>query len=134
MRKPLLVLAALLASAPLHAAGNAPPAGQGDYPAKDTPEAAVYRGGIVYHHYCELCHGLKADGAGRAAKLYNPKPANLVTTDKNDQYKELIIRQGGKALARSEFMPPWGNELTDEQISDVIAYLRTVKATGAGGK
>ena len=28
----------------------------------------------------------------------------------------LIVQKGGKALARSEFMPPWGEELTDEQI------------------
>jgi mono/diheme cytochrome c family protein len=38
----------------------------------------------------------------------------------------LIIRGGGKAMARSEYMPPWGEELTDEQIGDVIAYLQSV--------
>jgi mono/diheme cytochrome c family protein len=36
------------------------------------------------------------------------------------------VRTGGKALARSEFMPPWGEELTDEQISDVVSYLQSI--------
>ncbi|HEY5798939.1 MAG TPA: cytochrome c [Burkholderiaceae bacterium] len=104
----------------------------GEYPHSNTPEAQVYRGDIVFKNYCVLCHGVKADGAGRAAKLYNPKPANLILSDKNDQYKELIIRQGGAALGRSEFMPPWGNELTDEQVSDVVAYLRSIKPATSG--
>ena len=29
-------------------------------------------------------------------------------------------------MNRSPFMPPWGQELTGEQIDDVIAYLRAV--------
>lgn len=98
-----------------------------EFPNKNTPEAAIYRGSIVFGNYCVLCHGVKADGNGRAAKIYNPKPANLVMSDKNDQYKELIIRRGGAAVARSQYMPPWGEELTDEQVSDVIAYLRSIQ-------
>jgi mono/diheme cytochrome c family protein len=98
----------------------------GDYPHRDTPEAAIYRGGIVFHHYCSLCHGIKADGKGRTAGMYDPKPANLVTSDKNDDYKELIIRRGGGAIGRSQYMPPWEDELTEEQISDVVAYLRSI--------
>jgi mono/diheme cytochrome c family protein len=99
-----------------------------DYPMKNTPEASIYRGGIVFHHYCALCHGVKADGNGRNARLYDPKPANLVESDKNDAYKELIIRRGGLAIGRSEFMPPWDDELTDEQIADVVTFLRSIQA------
>ena len=99
-----------------------------DYPKKNSSEAAIHRGSIVFRHYCELCHGAKADGSGRAAKLYNPKPANLVTSDKNDAYKEMIIRRGGQFMGRSEFMPPWGNELTDEQVTDVVAFLRSIRS------
>jgi mono/diheme cytochrome c family protein len=99
---------------------------QPSYPKKDTPEAAVMRGHIVFKHYCVLCHGESGEGNGRAAKVHTPPPANLTTTDKNDQYKELIIRKGGLFLGRSDGMPPWENELTNEQIGDVIAYLRTI--------
>lgn len=94
--------------------------------ARDGPDAAHFRGSLVFFNYCVTCHGPNADGNGRAAKLYNPRPANLRTSDKNEQYMKLIIRNGGKAVARSEFMPPWGEELTDEQIGDVVAYLQSI--------
>jgi len=105
-----------------------------NYPGKTTHEASVYRGVIVYNHYCVLCHGVNADGAGRAAKLYSPKPANLLKSDKNDQYMELIIRRGGKLLGRSEAMPAWGEELTDEQISDVVAFLGSIRSPNIHAK
>lgn len=104
---------------------------QPSYPAASTPEAAIYRGSIVFQHYCVLCHGAKADGKGRAAKLYQPKPADLVHTDKNVQYIELIVRKGGAAVGRSQFMPPWGEELTEEQIGDVVAYIDSLRAPQA---
>ena len=88
---------------------------------------SVHRGGLVFLHYCANCHGITADGNGRAAKLYNPRPANLQKSDKNDAYKELIIRRGGGALGRSAFMPPWGEELTNEQIRDVVTFLHSIQ-------
>jgi len=97
-------------------------------PANDVESArSVHRGGLVFLHYCVNCHGITADGNGRAAKLYNPRPANLVKTDKNDAYKELIIRRGGAAIGRSNFMPPWGEELTNEQIKDVLSFLHSIQ-------
>ncbi|MBL1277780.1 MAG: c-type cytochrome [Ectothiorhodospiraceae bacterium] len=84
------------------------------------------RGEVVFKTNCILCHGIKADGKGRAAKMYDPPPANLTKSDKNDDYKTLIITLGGKAMGRSEFMPPWGDQLTDQEITDVVAYLQTM--------
>lgn len=97
-----------------------------DFPRKDSPEAAVLRGEIVFRNYCVLCHGVQADGRGRAARIYNPKPANLRESTRPDAYKEAIVRRGGKAMGRSEYMPPWGSELTDEQIADVVQFLRSI--------
>jgi len=94
--------------------------------ARDGPDAAHFRGSLVFLNYCVTCHGPNADGNGRAARLYDPRPANLRASDKNAEYMRLIVRRGGKALARSEFMPPWGEELTDEQISDVVSYLQSI--------
>lgn len=122
--------ASRLAAAFLAATSGLAPAAD-EFPAKDTPEAAVYRGSIVFEKYCQLCHGTTAEGNGRAAKLYDPKPANLVMSDKNRTYKELIIRNGGESLGRSKFMPPWGNELTDEQVSDVLAFLAHINKNPA---
>jgi mono/diheme cytochrome c family protein len=110
------------------------PASRGDAPVnslgallpRDGPDAAVFRGGLVFGNYCVTCHGMNADGNGRAARLYDPRPANLRTSDKNDAYMLAIIRMGGQPLGRSEFMPPWGAELTEEQMKDVTSYLRSI--------
>ena len=87
---------------------------------------AVRRGEVVFKTNCILCHGIKADGKGRASKLYDPPPANLTKSDKNDDYKRMIITLGGAAMGRSEFMPVWGEQLSEQEIEDVVAYLRTV--------
>ena len=94
--------------------------------ARDGPDAAIFRGSLVFFNYCVTCHGPNADGNGRAARLYDPRPANLRASNKNAEYMRLIVRRGGKAMARSEFMPPWGEELTDEQIGDVVSYLESI--------
>ena len=95
---------------------------------RDSQDAAIFRGGLVYANYCVTCHGINADGNGRAARLHNPRPANLRASDKNDAYIGLIVRRGGEALGRAPGMPPWAEELTDEQIKDVTAFVRSVNA------
>jgi len=97
---------------------------------RDTADASVIRGGIAFRTYCVLCHGAAGKGDGRAAKMYTPKPANLTVSPFPDQYKEMIIRGGGVSVGRSAFMPPWGDELTNEQIHDLVAFLRELRKTG----
>lgn len=84
------------------------------------------RGETVFKTNCILCHGVKGDGQGRASVLYNPRPANLTKSDKNDTYKKMIITLGGAAMGRSAVMPIWGQQLTELEIDDVVAYLRTI--------
>ena len=113
------LLALLTAAAACASAADTGPPRSVDY-YKDV------RGAIVFKTYCVLCHGTKADGNGRAAGNYDPRPADLTRSTAPDEYKELIIRRGGAAIGRSQYMPPWGQELTDEQIRDVIYYLGVV--------
>jgi mono/diheme cytochrome c family protein len=100
-------------------------------PDQQGPEEAFkdVRGYIVFKTHCVMCHGIHADGNGRAAKNYNPRPANLRLSDKSDKYKEMIISKGGASMGRSAFMPPWGQELTDEQIHDVVYYLSVINVS-----
>jgi cytochrome c oxidase cbb3-type subunit 3 len=91
----------------------------------------VSRGEVVYKTNCILCHGVKADGKGRAAVLFDPPPANLTLSDKNDEYKKTIITLGGKAMGRSDVMPVWGDQISEQQIDDVVAYLRTILVAAA---
>ena len=97
-------------------------------PAQDTQEAvnrelskSIFRGGIVFKSYCGLCHGERGDGRGRAAKLY-PR-LQLAITPHPAEYNEKIVRGGGIKVGRSAYMPPWQNELSEEQIGDVVAYM-----------
>jgi mono/diheme cytochrome c family protein len=121
----LLVCAGLQAQ-PAGQAGGPPANSMGALLPRDGADAAVFRGGLVFSSYCVTCHGMNADGNGRAARLYNPRPANLRMSDKNDAYILSIIRMGGPAMGRSEFMPPWGAELTEEQMKDLTGYLRSI--------
>lgn len=86
----------------------------------------VERGRVVFMTNCILCHGVKANGKGRASVMYDPKPADLTRSDKNDTYKKMIITMGGEAMGRSKVMPQWGLQLKEQEIDDVIAYLRTI--------
>jgi mono/diheme cytochrome c family protein len=95
---------------------------------KDTREASVIRGRLVFQNYCVLCHGAQGQGDGRAAKLHTPRPFNLTTSTAPRYYINDIIRKGGAAMGRGIGMPPWGEQLTDEQINDVLNYLFTLRA------
>jgi mono/diheme cytochrome c family protein len=90
-------------------------------------EESVIQGASVFNTYCVRCHGPEGEGDGRAAKMYAPKPTNLMKSKVPDDYQEVIIRRGGSGVGRSEFMPPWGEELTDDQIRDLIAFLNTIR-------
>lgn len=86
----------------------------------------VRRGEVVYKANCILCHGIRADGKGRAASLLHPAPADLTHSDKSAQYKSTIIRLGSRAMGRSSGMPPWEERLTPTEVQDLVNYLQTV--------
>ena len=94
---------------------------------KDTVEASVIRGRLVYQNYCVLCHGVEGKGDGRAAKLHTPKPFNLTTSVAPRDYIAQILRKGGEAMSRGKGMPPWGEQLTDEQINDTLSFLYSIR-------
>jgi cytochrome c oxidase cbb3-type subunit 3 len=87
----------------------------------------VRRGEVVYKTNCILCHGINADGKGRAAALFQPAPIDLTHSTQDDDYKLEIIRRGSKAMARSSGMPPWEGRLTKVELHDLIEYLRIIK-------
>ena len=94
---------------------------------KNTREASDIRGRIVFQNYCVLCHGNSGLGDGRAAKLHTPRPFNLTTSTAPRYYINDVIRKGGASMGRGIGMPPWGEQLTEEQINDVLNYLFTLR-------
>jgi hypothetical protein len=43
-----------------------------------------------------------------------------------DKFLTDIIAKGGSAVNKSGFMPAWGTSLNGKQISDIVAYLRSI--------
>jgi mono/diheme cytochrome c family protein len=39
-----------------------------------------------------------------------------------------VVKQGGASVGKSPLMTPWGGTLSDPQIWDVVAYVRTLAA------
>jgi len=89
----------------------------------------VRRGEVVFKTNCVLCHGVNADGKGRAAQLYDPPPANLARSNKTPEYKEKIIRVGGAGMGRSPVMPLWEPRLAAGEIADLLEYLQSILVT-----
>ena len=83
------------------------------------------KGEKVFKQFCVICHGLEGKGDGPMAKGLPSPPANLTSEDvRQDPDEELlgIIRNGRPGTT----MPPWKGSLTEQQILDVLAYVRNL--------
>ncbi len=88
-----------------------------------TPEAGGEDAtAALFKTRCALCHGPDGHGNGPGSAALNPKPRNFHDTaymsTRTDAQLSEVIHQGKGA------MPKWGGILTDEQISDLIQYVR----------
>ncbi|MCO7223654.1 c-type cytochrome [Pleionea sp. CnH1-48] len=82
----------------------------------------------AYKRYCVQCHGERGRGDGRMAKIIKkPPPANLAASLMPDAYLKIIIKRGGEAIGRSPQMPPWGSELTEQQVDSIIRYINILR-------
>jgi mono/diheme cytochrome c family protein len=92
----------------------------------------------LYASYCAACHGDQGKGDGVAARSLPVKPADhtngAVMNQLSDKFLTDIISKGGSAVSKSAFMPAWGNSLNDKQISDIVAYMRSLAAPANKGE
>lgn len=97
-------------------------------PDLDVP-ARIQNGSRLYRTNCAQCHG----GPGVAPQSYalglNPAPAALVASARTRTAAEIfwLTRQGIKMTG----MPAWQYRLTDDEIWDVVAFLRVLPAMSA---
>ena len=92
------------------------------------------RGEKLFGKYCSRCHGKKADGEGRMVKrLYRKKGTQLPTdftiplyADRTDEYLRKIISEGGEAHSMSKYMPPFGEELSEKDVNDLVYFVKNV--------
>lgn len=88
---------------------------------------AVTAGKQVFTNNCVTCHGTDAMGDGPAGASLSPKPANLQLTVKETDaaYMHWVITVGGGTAGLSSAMPSFKGVLTDDQIWQVVTYLRS---------
>ncbi len=87
--------------------------------------ARTESGKKVYEQHCVLCHGPSGKGNGPLAAELHTKPADLTSQKvRRSPDGQLLssIRDGKPGTA----MPAWKNDLHEEQILDVLAYVRSL--------
>lgn len=89
---------------------------------------SITEGEKIYKHYCIPCHGINGDGKGFNAEFLDPKPANhtnaVEMSKRTDEKLFDTIYGGGKEVAKSTYMPPWGYTFNEMQIESLVIYLR----------
>jgi cytochrome c oxidase cbb3-type subunit 3 len=92
--------------------------------------ADAEQGKKLYGQFCVSCHGQSGKGDGAAAAALNPKPRDHTNREYMSKLSDAellnVIKNGGASIGKSPLMPPWGASLKDEQIQDIIAYIRTL--------
>jgi len=89
-------------------------------------------GGRIYKQYCISCHGPEGKGDGDRAKNEQLDPRPRVHA--NGNYMNLIpdmrffrvIKYGGRGMNFSHIMPQWQHILSDNDILDVLAHIRSL--------
>ena len=87
-------------------------------------------GKAKYDANCVGCHGATGKGDGAAAAALNPKPQDhtdgKIMNALTDKYLFDIIKDGGASVKKAPFMPASNKKLSDQEISDVVAYIRSL--------
>ena len=86
---------------------------------------AAAEGAELFSANCELCHGPQGHGDGVAGQSLEPQPKNLATLQATvgDDFLFWRIHEGKPATA----MVAWNGILTDEQIWQIVSFIRTLK-------
>jgi cbb3-type cytochrome c oxidase subunit III len=114
---------AIVTSIVIIAQGN-PEAAKVKNPVAATPES-IATGKQVYTKYCATCHGTTAQG-GSGSDIIPPAP-NL--TDEEWKHGSTdgeifdVIKNG---VQPDLFMEPWGDRIKDEDIWNVVNYVRSL--------
>ncbi len=86
------------------------------------------KGKETFQSTCAACHGAEGKGDGVAAQALDPKPRNLsdaaYVSTLTDEHLYKVISEGGASVGLSPMMAAWGGTLSEQDIWNVIAYIR----------
>ncbi len=98
-----------------------------EYVGKTNPldASAAAAGAEIFKINCEACHGVQGRGDGPAGVALDPQPKDLAVfaPTVGDDYLYWRINAGKDGTS----MMAWNGALTDEQIWQVVAFIRTLK-------
>ncbi|MCB0172165.1 MAG: cytochrome c [Anaerolineae bacterium] len=90
---------------------------------------AIAAGQKIYEANCVTCHGPQGEGDGPAAAALDPQPASLadkaMMQDLSDGYLFWRVSEGGAMPPFNSAMLAWKGTLSEEEIWQVISYVRT---------
>ncbi len=86
----------------------------------------------IHIEHCAECHGY--DGKAEVIVMHMDEPPHDQTDAEymeslNDQFLYLAICRGGEVIGKSLVMPGWGDMLTDQEIRDLVAWIRAFSET-----
>ena len=87
-----------------------------------------------YDTYCVQCHGVHRNGRGVNAAHMSVQPrdhtdSKAMNDVPNDEMFK-AIKEGGLAVNKSILMPVWGKVLRDDEIHQLVDYLREICKCG----
>lgn len=81
-----------------------------------------------YKAYCTQCHGVEGNGKGVNVRDMSVVPRDHTDaksmSGRSDETLFKAIKEGGASIGKSVLMPPWESTLSDEEIQDLVQYLR----------
>ncbi len=86
------------------------------------PVLAQDAGADTYKTQCQMCHGAEGDGNTPAGKAMKAKPFKDPDIIKASDADLIAIIKKGKGM-----MPSFAGKLKDDQIKDVVTYIRTLQ-------
>jgi len=99
--------------------------------AAPAPSYETRLGRDLFVHYCATCHGDAGAGDGFNAYNLDPHPRDLsdraFQKSKSDADLADTIRRGGAGVGLSNLMPPWGRTLSQQQVGEVVLYIRSLE-------
>jgi len=99
--------------------------------------ANVEAGGKLYQARCSPCHGPDGKAATPTAQALTPKPRDhtdgAYMNQLSNEHLTKVIKNGGPSVGKSQIMPAHP-DLNDQQIEDVIAFVRALAVPPYSGK